>query len=117
MTFFVNFSGDVDWEGKCSFWLGPGLAWESARDWAASLDAEMNPRIADLFFRDRTTNTMELGAELEAAMEEQPPDEPAATFLRTLYDAVGTGDEGETAVISDEYEDDDAGADDDDETA
>jgi hypothetical protein len=86
------------------FDFGSATALEEIRVWVkAKLPADECPRLHELVDTLATKNTMELGAELEVALDVVPPPSQVLPILANLLDKIGVGDEDETVTIGTDF--------------
>lgn len=112
MGYEIRFDDGTPESKDWVFVLGSATDLEAIRRWVKDyLPTDECPRLHELADTLTTTNTMELGAELEAAREIKPPPAWLLPIIDNLIDRIGTGDEDETAVIADGF-DEDGGEDD-----
>lgn len=103
MGYQIHFDDGTPESEDQVFALGSATDLAAIREWAGGLDAETCPRLRELAETLTTKNTMELGAELEAALEFAPPPAWVRPILASLLDRIGVGDEDETATIGQDF--------------
>lgn len=84
--------------------FGSATDMEEIRRWVKStLPEDVCPRLHELVDTMTTADTLELSAEIEAALELKPPPTWVRPIVEDFHKAIGLGDENETVTIGDDF--------------